>query len=344
MASWFGSTPFVIAVDSGGTHTRAACFGLDGALLSTSMGAGGSPYHDAAGARNVAETVTACVAAGDLAAPRARALVAGMAAIGRVGSDQGSEDEAWAAGLFPLPGLDCPRTVVNDATTAHRGGLLGEPGVAVLAGTGSMITAITADGRELESGFFEHYAGAARHLAGTAVQLLLTEGAAAADDAFVRAVLEHWGAADVEDLRARILGLVGDDRRLVRRRCGALAPAVTAAAGTSPLADRAVRELAATTALGVRLLLPLVGGDPVPVVTIGALGEHPAFTARLAHALEGTRGPAARIVRPVLDPLRGAALMAYGTAGVEVTAELVATLAASAEIGGARVGGAVRRR
>ena len=40
------SAPCVIAVDAGGTHTRAACFGLDGSPRGRAEGPAGAWHHD----------------------------------------------------------------------------------------------------------------------------------------------------------------------------------------------------------------------------------------------------------------------------------------------------------
>jgi glucosamine kinase len=61
----------------------------------------------------------------------------------------------WIGTFFEGATLICPRQVVNDAVIAHRGALAGAPGVIVVAGTGSMIAAITDDGTVLESGRVE---------------------------------------------------------------------------------------------------------------------------------------------------------------------------------------------
>lgn len=320
---------FVIAADAGGTFSRVGCFALDGSLLGSATGRGGSPYHQADAAANVADTTVRALQDAGRDAADAVALVAGLAMVSRAGSNQGDGDNGWADDFFRVPGLRCERLILNDAVVAHRGALLGAPGIMVVTGTGSMILAIDADGTEIESGQFEHYAGAARHLAYEAVQLILLGAAGPDDDEFVAAILRSWGADDVPGLRHVILGLAHVDRMEVRHRFGALAPLVTEAADRSPLADRALRDLARKTARGVGLLAPLIGGDRVTVSTTGGLATTPAFTARLADALdEDTYAPVA-LVPAVLDALRGAALIAYGTVGAATNRSVIDRLRGS---------------
>lgn len=317
---------FVIAADSGGTHTRVACYGLDGALLGYAVGRGGSPYHNADAAADVSDATIRAVRGAGLDAANAVGLVAGLAMISRPGSNQGNGDNSWADDYFAIPGLCCDRALVNDAVVAHRGALLGEPGIIVIAGTGSMILAITAEGTEVESGQFEHYAGAARHLAFEAVQLALIGAAAPEDAEFVASVLAHWGVDDLAALRRALIANASADPIEVRRRYGLLAPSVSAAADESPLADRALRDLAAKTARGVELLVPLLGTARAAVATTGALAETAAFRSRLTDALRTGPAPHTCLVPPALDAVSGAALIAYERAGVTVTDALVARL------------------
>jgi glucosamine kinase len=316
-------TPYVIAVDAGGTHTRVGCFGAGGELLATGTGRGGSADHDDQAARNVAGAVSDALEAGHLDPADALALAAGTAGVSRPGSNQGNRPSEWAHSFYALPWLSCPRVFVNDAVVAHRGALLGGAGVIVVAGTGSMVLLIDGDGVQVESGQFEHYAGGARHLVFDVVHQVLAGTATAQDASLVAAVLDHWGVEDLDGLRRALLALADVDRNEVKRRYGALAPVVTAAAGTSPLADRALRALTDKTACGVLLLAPLAGVDPVPVAVTGALASAPAFTQRLRGSLAVPGATPTRLVPSALGPLGGAALLAYDLAGTGAGPEVV---------------------
>ena len=323
--------PFVVAVDAGGTATRVGCYALDGTSLARATGAAGAAHHDDDAARNVAAAVSAALTSGGLDPAAARGLTAGVAGIGRTGSNQGvGRDEAWAASFYPLELLDCPRTFVNDAVVAHRGALLGGAGVVVVAGTGSMVLAIGHDGTEVESGQFQHYAGAARHVAFDVVHQVLAGRAEPADGALVARVLEHWGAADVDALRRVLLQREDVARNEVKRAFGSFAPVVTELADGSPLADRALRRLAEVTADGVLLLAPLLRDTPVAVSLAGSLALAPAFSTRLDAALDVPGAAPVRLLPPALDPLAGAAFLALRRLGVPLGAEVVQRLRSSA--------------
>ena len=311
-------TSCVVALDAGGTHTRAACFALDGALLGRAEGPAGAWHHHDDAVENLRSTVHRALAGAGVEVSGVCALVAGVAGISSRGTDDGAggdRSREWAARHLAVPELSCPQVFVNDAVTAHRGALLGRPGVIVVAGTGSMVMAIAADGAEVENGQLAHYAGAARHLVLDAVHRVLAGRAVPADDEFVAGLLEALGADGVTALRRLALDLeLREGQHAVTRRFGPAAPLVTAAADTSPLADAALRALAERTATGVLLLAPLVGTDPVEVTTTGSLATDRAFTGRLSAALSGG-GSRAVLVPASVDAVRGAALMAFDLVG-----------------------------
>ena len=308
---------YVIAIDAGGTHTRVGCFGADGRLIGSAFGDGGSPNHNANGGERVRDAVRHAIAAAELDPAAAVCVGAGIAGFGF------GAREDHAASYLDLPELDCPKFLVNDAVIAHRGALLGRPGVIVVAGTGSMILGITATGEQIPSGHLEHYAGAARHLVFDALQRILLGQAAHDDAGLVAAILDHWQVATVAELRRRMVDVAGTERNEVKRRYGALAPVITGAVDDSPLAAAAVSALATRTAEGVRLLAPLIGTDPVPVALTGSLATTAGFAARFATAVR-QESPTIDLVPAALDPLRGAALMAYEHIGRSIEDALVA--------------------
>lgn len=315
---------FVIAVDAGGTHTRVRCFALDGTPLAAATGAGGSAQHNDDAAQSFGDTVAAALAAGGLDPGRAVALAAGLAGMRLDDAGAGERSAAWAEAFYAMPWLDCPRRFVNDAVVAHHAALQGKPGVIVIAGTGSMILAITADGGRVESGAYQHYAGGARHLAYDLVQQLIIGRAFADDAGLVAEVLRTWGLTDVAGLRPEVVRLSGIDRNEAKRRWGRLAPLVTARADTSPLADVVLRRLADATAAGALLVAGEIGTVGVPAALAGALATDPAFVVRFEQSLSVQGGAACTMVRSAPDPLLGAALMAYELAGVTVDADLSA--------------------
>lgn len=318
---------FVIGIDAGGTHTRVACFALDGTRLGGAVGGGGAPHHNDDALENIRGTILDALDSGGLELAGAVALAAGIAGFVRTGSNQDGGDNARTAALVDAPGLTCPKVVVNDAVIAHRGALSGRPGIVVVAGTGSMILAIDEVGDETESGQLEHYAGAARHLVHDVVQQILM-GDCSLTDPLVTAALDHFDVADVAGLRAAVLARSSAHRNDVKRTYGDFAPQVTALGEESSLAGRAVDDLAARTARGVRLLAPVAGPRPVAVACTGSLADAPSFRDRLDRLLLAAAPDALTPVPSRLEPLGGAAILALEAAGVEVDEAMIDRLVA----------------
>lgn len=286
-------------------------------------GAGGWNDNDD-GRKSVACTIASALGGAGLRAEDAIALAAGMASVSCTGPKQGSGDNARPRDYFTAPGLRCPQVIVNDAVIAHRGALGGRAGVIVVAGTGSMVLAITECDEEIESGHFQHYAGGARHLVFDVIERLLTIRPFPTEDPLAAAILRHWEAADVGELRRKLLQTAGSTRDNVERRYGDLAPSVTALADTSMIADAAVRALTFKTAQGIRILTPLVADHAMPVALAGALATDDAFSTRLRQDL--SNGPSVQLCEPILDPLGGAAMIAYQCAGIDADEGVISRL------------------
>jgi glucosamine kinase len=196
----------VLGVDAGGSYTRVACVGHDGVVLGVGRAGGGSPTHNADAAEQVRRAVVDALDRAGRRTSDVTALVAGLAAFNR------ESDRQWASDYFDLDGLACPRTFVNDTVVAQAGAFAGGPGIIAVAGTGSMILAVTDTGELVRNDWYHHYAGGARHLVFDAMARILTGEDAATDAAFIAAVLAYWGVADRAELRQRIRGLRGVTR------------------------------------------------------------------------------------------------------------------------------------
>jgi glucosamine kinase len=77
------------------------------------------------------------------------------------------------------------------------------------------------------------------------------------------------------------------------------------------------------------VLAPLIAARPVPVAVTGSLACDPSFVTRLGDSLDHAGAIRTRLVEPALDPLGGAALMAYEVAGVEPGPMVIKRLAAA---------------
>lgn len=310
----------VLGADAGGSYTRVACVDLDGVVLGVGRAGGGSPTHNADAEEQVRLAVVGALDRAGRRSSDVTALVAGLAAFDR------ESDRSWADGYFDIEELECPRTIVNDTVVAHAGAFAGGPGIIVVAGTGSMILAVTETGELVRNDRYHHYAGGARHLSFDAMARILTCECVGADADFVARVLEYWGAADRAELRQRFQELEMRGRNDVKRFYGAMAPLVTAAAEESDLASAACDWLAGVTSMGVRLLAAHFVEGPVLVSCAGAVATCPAMSRRLAGLIEEPSGRF-ELVDARLEPVGGAALLALRADGVPTDDAVITSIA-----------------
>lgn len=314
----------VIGIEGGGTHTRALCADLTGRVLAYARTGGSHPYHDADATAHVRNAIHEVVAHAGRALEDVVALTAGIAGLNT------PDDQTWAEQLTTLPGLRCPRLHVNDARVAHRGAFLAQPGIIAIAGTGSMIFAITDGGRAVRNFDFNHYApAAARYLAYDAVFRILAGDTTTADAAFFEQVLAFWQVPDLAGLREQAAGNAQRDEREVNRAYGRMAPLVTdAAAQGVPLAravcDTAVREFS----VGIRLVGNVFAADSVALALIGSAARSRYMRERLAHMLAAQASKRYHLVEPALTPVAGAVVMALEHHGVALEETLLQSIGA----------------
>ena len=307
----------VIGIDSGGSTTRVACVDRDARIVGLATGAGGSPEHNSTSEAEVRSTLARAIADADRTPADAVALVAGMAGL------NAESDHTWAVEHTHLDGLTAARTHVNDTVIAHVGAFLGQPGVLVVAGTGSMILGIDRDGRHYRNDHVHHYAGAARHLAYDVVHRIVV--GEHPHDELVPVALQHWQVADVRALRAAIEAPY--ESEAVKRSLGTFAPEITRRSGSSALAQSAIEQLAARTALGVRLVGEPLGDEVVHWSAAGSLATHATFIDAVTRELHRSSGPY-RFAPAATSPLGGAVLLALRAAGWETGSTVDALTAA----------------
>src|SRR4051812_43757108 len=140
------ASPLFVGIDAGGSGTRAALASADGEVLAVGLGGPSGVLGGSAGLRQLRRALADAVAPIEAylaAQPRAGRLLvihAGLRGLSIPSRRSAALEELSAR--FPSQ----PVTVSNDAVIAQSGGLGGMPGVAVLAGTGSIALARSADG------------------------------------------------------------------------------------------------------------------------------------------------------------------------------------------------------
>ncbi|MBB6376387.1 N-acetylglucosamine kinase-like BadF-type ATPase [Pseudonocardia eucalypti] len=130
----------MIAIDLGKTSCRLARY-TDGRRAALAVGAGAVGLADAAGVALALAAIDAANAQLPDPGP-VSAVVAGLAGLGQ----SGDSVNALRDGLISRFGTERV-LLANDMAIAHAGALAGEPGVALVAGTGAVAMALAPDGR-----------------------------------------------------------------------------------------------------------------------------------------------------------------------------------------------------
>ncbi|MDR7521589.1 MAG: BadF/BadG/BcrA/BcrD ATPase family protein [Armatimonadota bacterium] len=311
----------IAGVDGGASKTRAAVLSAGGKVLATSTVPSASAYHREAeeAAEIVVASVREAMAAAGIGGPLA-ALGAGLA---------GADDPAIRARLertLAGAGLAASVLVDHDAAAALAGGTALEPGIVVVAGTGSIAFGVDAEGRRARAGGWGPLLD--DEGSGYAIGRAVLRAAMRAFDgrsettALAESVRQHFGLGSLAGLKMAVRGLGIDE-------VAAIAPlAVDAAQSGDAVANRILQRAGRHLAAMVAAVAAQLGWREVPFPLVaaggafeaGALILHP-----LAQALEAA-GYRAGLQPARFPPEVGAALLAARAAGLDA-AGLIRALA-----------------
>ena len=302
---------WIAGLDAGGTSTKGWLYRRGAGLAGRGSGRAGNVRTD--GPAAVAEAALEALAGAARAAGLAAVPALESVALGVAGARGPAEQEAVRQAVHSaVPGARV--AVASDAAIALFAGTLGEPGVVVIAGTGSTAWALTREGRWVRCGGWGYLLG--DEGSGFAIGLAGLKAVTAAADglapptALAPALLEALGLRDPEE----ILDVVYAPR-LPKERIAALAPLVLAAARRGdPAAKRIVDEAARALVRLARAGRKRSGlrGD-VPVVAVGGLFSDEEFFARFARAV--TSAGRAHVIRPQVEPAAAACILALQAQG-----------------------------
>jgi N-acetylglucosamine kinase-like BadF-type ATPase len=311
-----------VGIDAGGSGTRAALASADGEVLG--VGAGGPSNHltgEAGRQRLHGALASAIEPLVPLAGDGVCVVHAGITGVSIPGKRENVIESIRAL---------LPRAVVHvshDASAAVVGALAGHEGVGVLAGTGAIALARTADGREARAGGYGY--------------LLSDEGAAfgiaqRAVAEVMRAVDGRGPATRLGELFRRHLGL-DDVRRLpgwlyaaadpVERLCP-LAPLVALAADQGDQVALSVLEQAGTAladvaAAAARLLWSSSVPHGLPIATCGGVWKAGTVLRQPFERALRRQLPDPTITTPAMSPIAGALLLAMWADGLTLETERV---------------------
>lgn len=293
----------VVGVDVGGTKSEAVVLDATGRERARRRGPGAAvaPHAPGRTADAVAELLRRMEAEGELALPAA-ALCAGVAGAGR------DEVRSALGGALEEAGLASTVSVVPDGEVALHDAHGGEPGLVLIAGTGSSAWGRDVGGRTARAGGWGPLLG--DEGSGWAIGVAALRRACRASDG--REAATGLGARLLERLDlARAEELVPWAASASRAEVAALASTVAEAADEGdPAADailaEAAIELAAAVAAVRRRLEPWER-SPSLALAGGLLAPGRPMRARAAEAVSGLGIPC---LEEAVDPARGAARLA----------------------------------
>lgn len=322
----------IVGMDGGGTRTRAVLTDSSGLFLASATAGCGN--YQIVGLDGVADLAIGLLSDLGLLDPSSHPDPSQQAelslCLALAGAGRAHEQEAITQRLHDL-GAAARICVVSDARAALEGAHGGQPGIIVIAGTGSMVLGIDQKGVQIRAGGWGHLLGDE----GSGYRLVV-EG--------LRAVLrakDGWGpktrldeslraAFDLTNWDQAVARVHGGD--LDREHIAAASPAVFAAARSGDqVAAEIIRSGARSLGLQVGAVARRLGmSADVPVACIGGVfAEIEALWPDLERAAQGHEA-AVRRATPRLSPVLGALLLARHQAGLAVSEELIGHLAQQA--------------
>lgn len=305
-----GGESVVVGVDGGGTSTRVVLCRLDGTVIGSGMGGSGN-LHDV-GERvlraNIRQAWDEAWRVADQLPRPSQAAVLAMASVGTGGNRETVRRIAEELGLATAGSI----RVDIDLVAALAGGLGGEPGIALIAGTGSSCFGRDVHGKQVQVGGW----GSLLDDVGGATWIG-TQAMVAAIRAF-----DGRGPATLLEERVMLRFDLGGMRELlpkidaeagVRASRAQLARLVTEAAGegdqvASGILRVGAEALAECVATAHRRLG--FGPETVSVVVTGGLAENVPEYREMIHRAVAERVPPAQCIEPVTSNAAGAVLEA----------------------------------
>jgi glucosamine kinase len=313
----------VLGIDGGGTSTRAVLAQIDGALLG--KGRAGSSNYDDVGVQTAQENIRLAVEQtwqqAGLAPCPVDAAFLGMAGV--VSASDQAVIQAIAARLNLAPpsfiGVD------HDIRIALAGGLALQPGIVLIAGTGSSCygrTAAGLSGRVGGWGYLLDDGGGSYYLGLEAIRTVVRSADGRLGATMLRErILAALGVEDVQEVMHRIY-----HPQISRTEIAALAPLVLdVAMHGDTLAQKIVQdgqnELAQLVQVAAQQLnLP---SDALLVTVTGGLAHSGEYFKSGLYASIYARVPGVMIQEPLLSPVLGAVLLAIQLSGKTPAQEVI---------------------
>ena len=292
----------VLAVDTGGSKTKAVVTDESYALLG--MGDGGPGNYRVAGEDGARENVESAIrqALDDAGVDPDEPLVGGF---GMGSLDTEVDREIITRFLDGIAFLD-EVYVENDVVVAYYALTAGEPGVVVVAGTGAMAYGRNAAGEGARSSgwgwlFGDEGSGFDAARSGLQAATKAYDGRGE-DTVLVEAAADHFGLVDFEsDVFSEVYDEIGHAKDIAPFA----EPVVAAAADGDAVAQRIVDDAGEELASAARAVVERLGIDAAPTVgCVGGFGTSEPVSAAFESSVAATI-PGATFADPVDNPVGG---------------------------------------
>jgi N-acetylglucosamine kinase-like BadF-type ATPase len=314
---------YVVGIDGGGTKTAGLLVDLEGRIRARAIV--GPTNYQIVGAEGVRREVSRLVddlfRSAEVAPQRLACIALGLAGVGRPG-----EPEAVAEVVDRL-GLAQEVVVDHDAMIALVGALVDRPGLIIIAGTGSIVLGRNERGDRARVGGWGY--------------LLGDEGggffiARAALAAVMRAYDGREERTQLTERMLQVLKLSQPQEMIPRiyrqgmshTEMADLAPVVFRAAGEGDaVAGRILRQAGGELGLMAAAAIRKLGmeGSEVEIGLVGSIFKSKDLLLdAMRHGLDRVATPI--FIKPRLDPMGGAVIMALKQTGIEVTERIVQQL------------------
>jgi N-acetylglucosamine kinase-like BadF-type ATPase len=304
------TTELVVAVDGGQSSTLALATTLSGHILGAGWGGPSNHIHEPGGVERLQsalqDSILAALQNAGSAPDAVRYICVGMSGVSQLAGDITQQ-------LVPSAEV----LVYHDAVTALAGASIGQPGVIVIAGTGSVAYGELVDGRSARAGGWGYIMG--DEGSGYDIGCRALRAATRASDgrgastALVERIPQHFGLAD---LRAVHRGIYS--HQLARPQIASLASVVGVAAREG---DRIAQELLQTAgrdlaiaALAVIEKLGMMDAG-MSVYTTGGVFQAGEYVLTPFEECLLARSPACAIREAAFSPIIGALFLALRAAG-----------------------------
>lgn len=315
---------YVIGIDGGGTSTRAILADFEGRVLG--LGKGGVSNYQHAGIDGATESVQTAISgafeSAELPLDTVAALFLGMAGV------SAESDIKALRQLADAIDIAAPEATVidHDVRIALTGGLAGQPGIALIAGTGSSCYGRTETGESYRCGGWGSIGddvGSSTWIGLQAMQLAVFQSDGRLEGSQYRdPIFRYLGVDDIRDYPYRVL-IQGISRTEIAQQCRVVVEQLKLG---DPEARRLANQACEDLSLMIAVTAQKLGMECPQVVLTGGLATSGAPFQPLLEEAIMKKLPGADIVEARFDATAGAAIEALKVAGIPISDTVIHNL------------------